>query len=540
MNNFIKKNLFYIFLSVISFISFLVSFYQLNLQYDGHHHGLAFSITEDFLNNKIPYKDFLPNYGFFYILLNSFFIKIFSGSISGIYFLSSISKALGILIIGLLVSNLLNKKIAFICIFLIFLIHPFVDTPWPDYLFLTLVITSFYLILVFKNNYSYFFSGVLYSCASLTKDNFIIILFLSLLIFQLIFFYYKFYKKKKEIINFLNRFWLLGFFLPLFAFGTFLLANNIFLDFLNHFNYGKLAIKYYCISDVDNTILRTIDCGFISFFQLIKKSIYLMFSEPYWLFFLTIIIFNIFFVIKNFIFCNYAELNSNFFILICLSVLSLLLFSNTLYFHTIQRFYTGTLLGIIPIFYAINNIKSPENKFRILSILVIFLINGFQLGRTSNNPIYPTYTNKIKDTSENFTFLRNKKLRSVEWLQLSEIKEISNLTKKNCTEIKYATNLTNDVFARVILQENFRMLNFVQFGPRNKFIEETYKIWDKNFLDNLKELIQDQNILIAIDSSIESRFNFFDYNDLYKKKFIRYNNYGSKFINIYLPKNCEF
>lgn len=540
MNNFIKKNLFYIFLSVISFISFLVSFYQLNLQYDGHHHGLAFSITEDFLNNKIPYKDFLPNYGFFYILLNSFFIKIFSGSISGIYFLSSISKALGILIIGLLVSNLLNKRIALICIFLIFLIHPFVDTPWPDYLFLTLVITSFYLILVFKNNYSYFFSGVLYSCASLTKDNFIIILFLSLLIFQLIFFYYKFYKKKKEIINFLNRFWLLGFFLPLFAFGTFLLANNIFLDFLNHFNYGKLAIKYYCISDVDNTILRTIDCGFISFFQLIKKSIYLMFSEPYWLFFLTIIIFNIFFVIKNFIFCNYAELNSNFFILICLSVLSLLLFSNTLYFHTIQRFYTGTLLGIIPIFYAINNIKSPENKFIILSILVIFLINGFQLGRTSNNPIYPTYTNKIKDTSENFTFLRDKKLRSVEWLQLSEIKEISNLTKKNCTEIKYATNLTNDVFARVILQENFRMLNFVQFGPRNKFIEETYKIWDKNFLDNLKELIQDQNILIAIDSSIESRFNFFDYNDLYKKKFIRYNNYGSKFINVYLPKNCEF
>ena len=333
---------------------------------------------------------------------------------------------------------------------------------------------------------------------------------------------------------------MLGFFLPLFAFGTFLLTNNIFLDFLNHFNYGKLAIKYYCISDVDNTILRTIDCGFISFFQLIKKSIYLIFSEPYWLFFLTIIIFNIFFVIKNFIFCNYAELNSNFFILICLSVLSLLLFSNTLYFHTIQRFYTGTLLGIIPIFYAINNIKSPENKFIILSILVIFLINGFQLGRTSNNPIYPTYTNKIKDTSENFTFLRNKKLRSVEWLQLSEIKEISNLTKKNCTEIKYATNLTNDVFARVILQENFRMLNFVQFGPRNKFIEETYKIWDKNFLDNLKKLVQDQNILIAIDSSIDSRFNFFDYNDLYKKKFIRYNNYGSKFINIYLPKNCEF
>ena len=257
LNNFVKKNLFYIFILVISFISFLISFYQLNVQYDGHHHGLAFSISKDFLNNKIPYKDFLPNYGFFYILLNSLFIKIFSGSISGIYFLSSISKGIGIFIIGLLLNNLLNKKTVFACVFSIFLIHPFVDTPWPDYLFLTLILISFYLIFVFKNSYSYFFSGVLYSCAGLTKDNFIIILFVSLFVFQLIFFYYKFYKKK-QITNFLNRFWLLGFFLPLLTFTIFLLLNNIFLDFIYHFNYGKLAIKYYCISDVDNTFLRTI------------------------------------------------------------------------------------------------------------------------------------------------------------------------------------------------------------------------------------------------------------------------------------------
>lgn len=539
LNNFVKKNLFYIFISVISFVSFLISFYQLNVQYDGHHHGLAFSISKDFLNNKIPYKDFLPNYGFFYILLNSLFIKIFSGSISGIYFLSSISKGIGIFIIGLLLNNLLNKKTVFACVFSIFLIHPFVDTPWPDYLFLTLILISFYLIFVFKNSYSYFFSGVLYSCAGLTKDNFIIILLVSLFIFQLIFFYYKFYKKI-EITNFLNRFWLLGFFLPLVTFAIFLLLNNIFLDFLYHFNYGKLAIKYYCISNVDNTILRTIDCSLISFFQLVKKSIYLIFSEPYWLFFLTIIIFNIFFVIKNFIFCNDNEFNNNFFILICLSVLSLLLFSNTLYFHTIQRFYTGTLLGIIPLFYVINNIKSPENKFILLSTLVIFLINGFQLGRTSNNPIYPTYTNKIQNNAENFTFLKNKKFRTEEWLQLNEIRKISNFTKKNCPEIKYATNLTNDVFARIILQDNFKMLNFVQFGPRNKFIEETYKVWDENFSDNLKKLIQDQNILIAVDNTIEHKFDYFIHNELYKKKFIKYNNYGSKFINIYLPKNCKF
>ena len=143
-----------------------------------------------------------------------------------IYFLSSISKGIGILITGLLLSNLFNKKTAFAGVLLIFLVHPFVNLPWPDYLFHSLVLISFYLIFVFRNNYSYFFSGVLYSCASLTKDNYFIILLLSLLIFQLIFFYYKFYKKI-NIISFLNRFWILGFFLPLATFVAFLLSNNV-------------------------------------------------------------------------------------------------------------------------------------------------------------------------------------------------------------------------------------------------------------------------------------------------------------------------
>jgi len=59
-------------------------------------------------------------------------------------------------------------------------------------------------------------------------------------------------------------------------------------------------------------------------------------------------------------------------------------------------------------------------------------------------------------------------------------------------------------------------------------------MWDENFSDNLKKLIQDQNILIAVDNTIEHKFDNFVYNELYKKKFIKYNNYGSKFINIYL------
>ena len=96
--------------SLIFFVTFFFSIYQLNVQYDGHHHGIILSITESFTRGEVPYKDFLPNFGIFFIFINSFFFKIFNNSIFGIYFLISIVKALSTIILALIIKKKFGKK----------------------------------------------------------------------------------------------------------------------------------------------------------------------------------------------------------------------------------------------------------------------------------------------------------------------------------------------------------------------------------------------------------------------------------------------
>ena len=66
-----------------------------------------------------------------------------------------------------------------------------------------------------------------------------------------------------------------------------------------------------------------------------------------------------------------------------------------------------------------------------------------------------------------------------------------------------------------------------------------YKTFDKNYYQKLNQEIINQNIIIVIDNVLQLDINFKNNIDLYLIKTIKYNNYGTKFINIYLPKSCE-
>ena len=535
-----KEKIFYKLLFIIlPLISFFFSLYQLNHQYDGHHHGVIFSITEDFLNGKVPYQDFLPHYGIFFVYLNSIFIKIFSDSIYGTYFLLSISKGLILFMFAMIIKEKFNEKITATSMFVMFMLQPFVDTPWPDYLFFFLLLLSIYILITSKNNYSLFISGIIYSLAGLTKDNFIIFLFICLILFGIFLYFLKAVKKKTFYDDFINIYWIVGFLIPLIVFGIYLKHNLIFDEYLNHFKIGTLATRYYCTSIVDSFFLRSLDCGFISLKQLFENSYTKIFTEPYWLFFLIIIITNMIFIINIIFFDKEKNISKEKKSMILISFLSLILFSNNLYFLTIQKLFTGVSIGFIVMIYLIQKLKSPVDKYVIYTFFFVFLINGLQFAKTSNNPIYPTFSKKYNDKSSNITFLKFKKLSKVEWLQLNDFKSLTTNIKEHCPFIKYSTNLTNDVFYRVILKEKFELLNFIPFGPRNKFITEMYKSFDKDYYLKLDKKIYDQNIIIAVDNTLKSNIDFKNNEFLYLVKHIRYNNYGASFINIYLPKDCK-
>ena len=135
--------------------------------------------------------------------------------------------------------------------------------------------------------------------------------------------------------------------------------------------------------------------------------------------------------------------------------------------------------------------------------------------------------------------LQFKKLSKEEWSQLNDFKSLTSMIKKNCPFIKYSTNLTNDVFYRIILKKKFDLLNFIPFGPRNTFITEMYKSFDNDYYLKLNKEIYNQNVIIAVDNTLVLNIDFKDNQDLYLFKNIKYNNYGANFINIYLPKNCK-
>ncbi len=539
MKNFLlKKNYLNLIFIVIPSFSAFFSLYQLNLHYDGHHHGVAYSIAQDFLNGEVPYKDFLPHYGIFYILINSFFLKIFSNSIFGIYFVISLGKGLSFLFFGLLIKNIFNINVSVSALILLFLLHPYVDIPWPDYLFFLLLLIAFYLFHISKSKFLYFFSGFFYSLAALTKDNFFFVLIFSLISILLIFIFMKFYKKKMLEIKLISLYSILGFLIPILFFLIYLQYYSITNLFFDHFEVGKFNVLYYCTSESEILFFRTIDCGFISLFLLIKKSLFNIFYQPYWFFFLLIIFSNIYFIFNVLFFNSKKNISKNEILIISISILALLLYSNNLYFLTVQRLFTGISLGIITLIYVVDNFKSPITKFIIHCVFFAFLINGFQLGRTPNNPIYPTYYDKQSNHENGLNFLKYKRLSKVEWNQLNEVNKIVNQIEINCSHIDYSTNLTNDVFYRIILKEKFKLLNFIPFGPRNKFITELYNKFDPTFFTKLDNKIKKNEILILIDSFNDDKYKIFSNKELYLYKSIKYHNYGTRFINIYLPYNC--
>ena len=156
-------------------------------------------------------------------------------------------------------------------------------------------------------------------------------------------------------------------------------------------------------------------------------------------------------------------------LLIWISLLCLMLFSNVFYWVTIRGLFTGVGVGMIVLIYVIQNLKSPIIKYLLHCLLLAFLINGIQFARTTNNPIYPTFSDKGYNYSNNIKFLKFKKLSNKHWTQLNEFDSITKAVINNCSFINYSTNLTNDVFYRIILKQNFDLLNFIPFGPGDAF-----------------------------------------------------------------------
>ena len=66
-----------------------------------------------------------------------------------------------------------------------------------------------------------------------------------------------------------------------------------------------------------------------------------------------------------------------------------------------------------------------------------------------------------------------------------------------------------------------------------------FEKYDNNFYSNLRLQINKNNILIAVDQTSEINLELKNNLNLYLVKSIKYSGYGTRFINIYLSRNCK-
>ena len=534
INNLKKKNFSFIFIILIPIISFVGSIYQLNQHYDGHHHGIIYSITQDFLDQKKIYKDFMPQYGISFILVNSFFLKLFSFSSLGIYFVTSIFYAVSFILLRIIVKSLTDNEIANLSVCIMFLIHPYVGMPWSDYHFFFFLLLSLVFVLKINNHMHQFISGFFLSIAALEKDSFLfIILFLSFFIFYFQLFLFKFKKN-----NFFSIYWLMGFLFPIISFIFIIYLNDLLDNYKTNLNFGILLSKNNDINNNFNYIYFLLESFVLVIINLLKLSLINFFIEPYWFFFLLIILANFFYILYFVFYLTFRDNKS--FVIFFISLLSISLVFVNSYGLTVQRLATGSFVGIITFLFLFNKFFSLENKSILSLVFVSFLLLGFKFVRSSNNLILPNYHKKYYQNPIVFKFLENKKLTKYEWEQLYSVENLSNNISKYCNFIKHSTILTNDIYFRIILKKNFKVLNYFPYHNGNlEFSNLMFKYFDPNYITNLHNLINRNSIVILASDKVDIENYIPPDSNYYLYDTIKYYGYGMNFIKIYIPTNCN-
>jgi uncharacterized membrane protein YhaH (DUF805 family) len=314
--------------------------------------------------------------------------------------------------------------------------------------------------------------------------------------------------------------------------------NDLLDNYKINLNFGILLSKNNDINDNFNYIYFLLESFVLVIINLSKLSLINFFIEPYWFFFLLIILANFFYILY---FAFYLTLRDNkSFVILFISLLSISLVFVNSYGLTVQRLVTGSFVGIITFLFLFNKFFSLENKSILSLVFVSFLLLGFKFVRSSNNLILPNYHKKYYQNPTVFKFLENKKLTKYEWEQLYSIENLSNNISKYCNFIKHSTNLTNDIYFRIILKKNFKVLNYFPYHNGNlEFSNLMFNYFDPNYITNLHNLINRNSIIILASDKVDIHNYIPPNSNYYLYDTIKYYGYGMNFIKIYIPTNCN-
>ena len=208
------------------------------------------SNANDLLKGKAPYKEIFIQYGLFTTIIHAFFIKISGYKVISIFYGTSFIYSVSMFLFYLLIKKKFEEYFALFGLICLFLIHPFTNHPWHNYITFLFLILS----LICLENIGLkgkFVSGFFFSLAVLSYEKFILVFILFFITYFSLNLINKDYKK--------IFYFLLGFFIPI-------------LFFLFYLNQNQILDKWFLFHSISNLYL---DSSYILLlFNFIKTIIF--------------------------------------------------------------------------------------------------------------------------------------------------------------------------------------------------------------------------------------------------------------------------
>jgi len=519
-------------LLIFPIISFIGGIWQGQYTDDGYHWGFIFSNALDIINGKIPFKEIFIEYGIFSTVVHSLTLLIFKKNLLSLMFVTSLLYSLSIFLIGSITHKFtLNKYLGFLSTFIIFMIYPWPVAPWPNFISFFFVILFCYFYVLESKKYNYL-SGISLGLAYLsytTVYNFIIFLFLLL---SLIFIILNFKRIDK---NFIKK--------NINCINAFISTVSIFLIYLIYNNLLGVWLDYqkipFIMADAYNiTILDKInDYIYFIFIYSFKNFIY----EPQILIYTFIFISNIYLISK--IIYSYKKLTNND---LNLLIINFLILSLNIYaqLSDIDKLGTSLSLGIVSLLILINSIKLNENKI-IINFIIIFVsiysfVFAFGLENSKFGGSREAYYKNIKNReltykNKSISYFKSQKWHENSWHILNSFISIQKKINSKCT-IEYGVNLTSNAFMYVLMDyKKIQVIPFFYKAHNGAF----RKNFDKNFIINMQNEINKNNILIISNKNNDKIVNLLNYAPPKRINMVLKSNNIKRYIYVYFPKKCE-
>lgn len=165
--------------------SFVFSVIESVVNYDNLHWGWAYIAALDLKRGAFPHSEVIIFYGYIYTLLQSFALHVFGERLISVGIVTGLFYSVTLLLSYRIFLRFLKKNLAFIAVLFIFLIHPYIIYPAPNYFAYAFQLLALLLFLKYPENRNFglaagFFLGMAvlsrYSSVAALVTPFIILL----------------------------------------------------------------------------------------------------------------------------------------------------------------------------------------------------------------------------------------------------------------------------------------------------------------------------------------------------------------------------